>query len=204
MDKVRSVLSRMFGKAQPGRHAVDNRRFLLEMMPKGACCLEIGTWKGDFSAQIIEVTRPAQLHLVDPWKCEEGSVYEEAWYGEKKSGGQAAMDAIYQGVCERFREEINAGVVHVHREYSDRACSAFEDGFFDWIYIDGNHLYEFVKADLENYFPKVRPGGFISGDDYLEGGWWKGGVKKAVDEFVASGCCEPVVFRNQQFILRKN
>ena len=42
----------------------------------------------------------------------------------------------------------------------------------DWIYVDGNHLYEFVRADLELSLRKARRGGFITGDDYQDGGWW--------------------------------
>jgi len=30
----------------------------------------------------------------------------------------------------------------------------------------------------------VKPGGFICGDDYLPGGWWQGGVIRAVHDFL--------------------
>jgi len=71
------------------------------------------------------------------------------------------------------------------------------------VYIDGNHLYEFVKSDLELYYHKVRSGGYIAGDDYEIGGWWKSGVKLAVDEFVKNRAVEVVDIRDRQFILRK-
>ncbi len=75
------------------------------------------------------------------------------------------------------------------RETSEKAAAQFEDDFFDWVYVDGNHLYEFVKRDLEVYLPKVKRGGLVICDDYMEGigEWWAGGVKRAVDEFVAKG-----------------
>ena len=69
------------------------------------------------------------------------------------------------------------------RRDSESALSEFEDGSLDFVYIDGNHLYEFVKKDLELSLRKMKPGGYITGDDYSPGGWWKGGVKRAVDEF---------------------
>ena len=36
------------------------------------------------------------------------------------------------------------------------------DELFDAVFIDGNHSYEYVKKDLENYWHKVRPGGIIA------------------------------------------
>jgi len=35
------------------------------------------------------------------------------------------------------------------------------DGQFDMILIDGDHTYEGVKADWDNYFPKLKSGGII-------------------------------------------
>ena len=36
---------------------------------------------------------------------------------------------------------------------------------FDAVFIDGNHSYEYVKKDLENYWHKVRVGGIIAMHD---------------------------------------
>ena len=113
------------------------------------------------------------------------------------------MDAVHAAVLERFAPEIAAGVVVVHRAPSIEAAAGFADGYFDWVYIDGNHLYEFVKADLETYHRKVRTGGHIAGDDYGAEGWWAGGVTSAVDEFRRSGLCETVLIQDRQFLLRK-
>lgn len=33
---------------------------------------------------------------------------------------------------------------------------------YDAVFIDGNHSYEYVKKDLENYWPKVKPGGIVA------------------------------------------
>jgi hypothetical protein len=42
---------------------------------------------------------------------------------------------------------------------SEEAVDLFENAYFDWVYIDGNPLYEYVRNDLQNYDPKVKPGG---------------------------------------------
>ena len=36
----------------------------------------------------------------------------------------------------------------------------------DFVYIDGNHSYDFVKKDIELYYPKIKEGGIIGGHDF--------------------------------------
>lgn len=93
------------------------------------------------------------------------------------------------------------GVVHIHREASADAVSAFPDEYFDWVYLDGNHQYDFVKNDLESFCRKTKSNGLIAGDDYGRRNW--PGVTQAVDEFVAEGLCDVVLIKDSQFILRK-
>jgi predicted O-methyltransferase YrrM len=113
------------------------------------------------------------------------------------------MDERYLSILNRFNQNIHAKQVKVHRGYSTDVLQQFPDQYFDWIYIDGNHLYEYVKKDLELSFVKVKSGGYITGDDYTDGGWWKGGVKKAVDEFARKKAVSLAEIRNRQFIFRK-
>lgn len=55
----------------------------------------------------------------------------------------------------------------------------------DFVFIDANHKYEFVKEDIKTWYPKVRKGGILSGHDYYEFKSGRGGVIPAVNEFVA-------------------
>ena len=103
---------------------------------------------------------------------------------------------------ERFAKERKQGIVEVHRETGVAAAGHFSDGELDFVYIDGDHTHEFVKADLETYAPKVRAGGLLAGDDYGVEGWWEDGVTRAVDEFVAEGKAEVVSLDESQFVLR--
>jgi predicted O-methyltransferase YrrM len=175
----------------PPRHRV----FLLEMLPRQSVGAEVGVHLGDFSAEILRAVAPRELHLIDPWRHEASEAYSD--------DGQAEMDARHQRICERLAAEMRAGQVKIHRSSSADALRALPDAYLDWIYIDGNHLYEYVKEDLELALRKVRPGGPITGDDYREGGWWQGGVKKAVDEIVQREPVERIAIRNQQFVLRR-
>jgi len=165
-----------------GQIATRPREQLLARMPRNSVCAEIGVHEGTFSNEILRFVKPARLHLIDPW--EYLPQYEKAWYGGKATEGQATLDGRFHLVQSRFRKQIARGKVVLHRKYSSDAINEFSDGYFDWIYIDANHLYEYVRSDLELYAPKVKAGGFITGDDYGITGWWSNGVQKAVDEYV--------------------
>ena len=184
------------------RYGLGKSRYrLVKMLPAHGVGAEIGVWKGDFSASLLRHTRPKQLHLIDPWVFQ-GDL-PRAWYGGLAAQSQADMDAISDGVRTRFAAEIEAGTVVVHRASSTEALTLLADGSLDWIYVDGNHLYEAVMGDLVSAVPKLRPGGFLACDDYGSPGWWDDGVRRAVDEFVAGGSAEAVADLGSQFIMRR-
>jgi len=51
----------------------------------------------------------------------------------------------------------------------------------DFVYIDANHTRKCAKEDLEEWSKRVRPGGIVSGHDYINNA--NCGVKDAVDEY---------------------
>ena len=65
------------------------------------------------------------------------------------------------------------------RKKSEHAINNIPNNL-DFVYIDGNHTYEFAKKDLTLYYPKIKNGGVLAGHNfeinYL-------GVVKAVLEF---------------------
>ncbi len=180
------------------------REHLLARVPKNSVCAEIGVDEGQFSRQILDSTTPKRLHLIDPYKHHEhADEYERSRYGGLGSGGQTIMDERHEKVRERFAREIRSGQVQMHRNFSNEISDDFEDSYFDWIYIDGNHLHKFVRQDLKLYYPKVRPGGYITGDDYGIEGWWENGVQQAVDEFISQNPDAALEVRGSQFIIHK-
>lgn len=200
MRQVKKRVRLLTGADKRRREA---RQKVLTSMPKRSVCAEIGVWKGNFSARILEVVQPVALHLIDPWEFIKDERYKHALFGGRATGGQQDIDRVFEAVRQRFASEIGDGVVHLHRSPSAKAAGEFANNYFDWIYIDGIHFYEFVKQDLLSFSPKVKSGGYIAGDDYGTRGWWKGGVKEAVDEFIASRKAELVFQKAGQFVLRK-
>jgi Methyltransferase domain len=171
------------------------RRKLISRLPKHGVGAEVGAWKGNFSAQILKQSKSRLLYLIDPWAHRDDPGYERAWYGGRVTG-QADLDAIYQSVLERFEKQMRREQVVILRKSSVEAAEILADRPLDWVYIDGDHTYEGVKADLEAFRRVVSPGGVLAGDDYGIEGWWSNGVTKAVDELAAS-VGQPEIFGNQ-------
>jgi hypothetical protein len=60
------------------------------------------------------------------------------------------------------------------------AAALFADDSLAWVHLDARHDYDSVRADIAAWLPKVRPGGWLSGDDYDE--WqWPGVVQAVAD-----------------------
>lgn len=66
---------------------------------------------------------------------------------------------------------------------SVEASKLYDDNSLDFVFIDANHTYEFIRDDIKVWYPKVKKGGILAGHDYvLE---VCPGVVRAVDEFNA-------------------
>jgi SAM-dependent methyltransferase len=150
-----------------GAQLLATRYQLLERLPKHGNVCEIGVANGDFSARILELCKPAKLHLVDCWDSERYS-------------------ADRQKVLKRFTDPIAAGLVTIHVGPSTKKLLELPDNTFDWVYIDTVHDYLVTAQELEICRKKVKPGGIIAGHDHTPGNIVTPvcyGVVQAVQEF---------------------
>lgn len=147
---------------------------------KGA---EIGVWKGDHAAAILEALQPAELILVDPWEPDEQySDWNLKRYGRPKWSRWRRTDwnGLYRAVVRRFADRPE---VRIHRMPSAQAERIIKPGRIDFVYIDGNHSYQAVREDVRLWWRMVRPGGILGGHDYHDR---QPGVIRAVDEMAAA------------------
>lgn len=82
---------------------------------------------------------------------------------------------------EKFAGDIEAGRCEVIHAASLTVAAATPPGSIDIVYIDADHKYDSVKADIQAWLPAIRKGGYISGHDYCAP--WPG-VMQAVDEAI--------------------
>jgi hypothetical protein len=141
--------------------------------------LEIGVRHGDFSKQVLSRwTGCSHYILVDPW---------EHYAGYKTDGANAAQslqDTKYSFVRKNIVENPQfGGKVSMLRMFSHEASKRIPDNSLSFVYVDGNHYYEYVKNDLNDFWSKLAPGGVMAGHDFTDA--YDKGVKRAVNEFVA-------------------
>lgn len=141
-----------------------------EMNLKKGC--EIGVAYGGQSQYLLEQTHIETLYSIDPYKHFTKNEYPDFLNFEQK-----VHDVLFLKVMEKLEIFGNRSILL--RETSQDAVKRFDDNSLDFVYIDANHTYEYVRDDLNRWSCKVRPGGLIAGDDYIN---WPG-VSKAVREF---------------------
>lgn len=118
---------------------------------------EIGVFRGEFAAHNMK-TWQGQYLMVDTWahRPDDGidkNDEDPQYWAHIKQTAMRATDFAHQRRV-------------VIQDYSENAADQQPNYLFDWIYIDAGHDYENVKTDLEAWWPKLRPGGLFSGDDY--------------------------------------
>jgi hypothetical protein len=127
---------------------------------------EIGVEQGDHAVQLLRSWSGCLL-LIDCWQVQDKQTYcDQAAYWT-----QADQEANYRKTLVAIRA------------FSVEAAKEVPDSSLDFVYLDANHSYSAVCADLRAWYPKVREGGLISGHDFVDSGD-PFGVKSAVLEFI--------------------
>jgi len=129
-------------------------------MPDNATVAEVGSWKGRSTVAISEALKAKSgitLYAVDTFKGDPG-----IWQDEAKQK-EAETDAVYK----EFQVNTAAyNFLKVVRADSVKASHEFADKSLDWVFIDADHSYDAVCADVRAWYPKLKNGGLLTGHDY--------------------------------------
>ena len=131
-------------------------------MKKDIAILEVGARYGESSEVLIRNLDCNKYVIVDPY-----ATYEEYQKdGFDESLRQYGGDEIYTQTQKRLKKFIT-NITFIRRFSDDeKVFDELQDATFDIIYIDGNHEYEYVLRDLDLYYPLVKNGGVLCGDDF--------------------------------------
>ena len=158
------------------------------VMKRGA---EVGVFKAQLSSEMLSVVTSLEEYiLVDPWK------HLDDWNMPFNNNDDEQFKKIFEEAMSKTKNRPEfADKVTVVREVSVRGKEFVEDESLDFVYIDGDHTAKGAMLDVLSWLPKVRCGGLVMGDDYLDSidFWGKGPgkydpimVKSAVDAVAES------------------
>lgn len=182
---------------------LDDRAWILELIPKNSIGAELGVFTGMFSEKILTIVNPKKLYLVDWWEAQ--GEYFGDWgkytdFGRLKTSD--AKDAVRFRV-ERYGSPDNVRIVEsgsVDWLQIQGAAS------LDWVYLDTDHRYDQTFAELQAAAAKLKPGGMIIGDDwYSDYHHVHAGVMMAVNDFITVSDFDILVAgrANQFMIMRR-
>lgn len=125
---------------------------------------EIGVDKGVNAKSILKELNIERLYLID------------AWINYKEIQAERPQKTNFESVLNKFK---NNNKVEIIKAFSIDAINKIVDDSLDFVYIDANHLFEYVYQDIKLWFEKVKEGGIIAGHDIYN----HSGVLKALMMF---------------------
>jgi hypothetical protein len=155
------------------------RHDLIRNIPPKGVWAEVGVYRGDFSRSVLDLCDPSEFYLIDSWEYDFKShspfptmtenysefVGKVHWdhFGDDPS---ATQEKNYKYVLSLFAKDKRVKII---RQNSYAAISELKDKYFDVIYIDANHQYEFVLRDMMEARHKIKSGGIMLLNDFYEG-----------------------------------
>lgn len=134
--------------------------FLVELILKNKYKIgaEIGTADGKNAFPLLSNTN-IKLFCVDPY------IKYNEYTNDTKANQDILCKLKEKAYCILQPYFDNKRCIHIE-DTSKNACRQIEDESLDFVFIDANHDYKFVKEDIKIWKPKVKKGGLISGHDY--------------------------------------
>lgn len=142
---------------------------------------EIGVQAGRTTGRLLtRLPGLERLYCVDLWK-----LYPDYEKDRVKPGDAWPSQGLLDKDEGKFRKMVFPFGMKVLTLKMDSVLAAtyVEDGSLDFVFIDANHLYEYVRADIVAWLPKVRREGLLIGHDLdYPTMMHKWGVRQAVEE----------------------
>lgn len=143
---------------------------------------EIGVFEGDTTVRLL-AGLPNLKSLICVDSFEHYPEHTRTLNPKKDKFYRADFPTVKQLFTSRVQQASRGTEVIIKNMYSVAAAKEVADRSLDFVFIDANHAYEYVLADIEAWLPKVKRGGLITGHDYgVKGATGKFGVKAAVQK----------------------
>lgn len=154
--------------------------------PSPAVFVEVGVWLGQsaifMASQIAKSGKDIQFFAVDPWNRMD--FYQNNF--QKHLAHVHSRGGSPRAAFNRNVQESGLGhLIHPVQMNSIDFARTLEDRSVDFAFLDGDHTFLGLLADLRAWWPKIKPGGYLAGHDYKR--WRYPGVRWAVNLFFRCG-----------------
>jgi hypothetical protein len=152
--------------------------------PEGSCFVEVGTYLGRSLCSLGEVIERSgkSLTVIGVDTCRgsgpEGPNQKDYHGQAVAQGGGTFAGTLHKNVLDCGYGDMITLIIGD----SLTASRLLADASVDWVHLDARHDYTSLMADIQAWLPKVKRGGWLSGDDYDEVKWPE--VVKAVGELL--------------------
>lgn len=127
---------------------------------------EVGVYRGDYAARVLDGCPALEIYyMIDPWR------HLDDW-NKPANRKDDTFQRFYEETMEKTRDHESKRVVL--RGRTTDVIGEIPDGSLDFAYVDGDHTLRGIAVDLIALMPKVRPGGWIGGDDFARSIWQHG------------------------------
>jgi Methyltransferase domain len=141
--------------------------------PEGSFFVEVGTYLGRSLCSLVEASERGgkTFTVIGIDTCRgsgpEGPEHKNYHDAAVTRGGGTFAGALHKNILDcGYADSIMLIIAD-----SVKASRLFPDASLDWVHLDARHDYVSVKNDIEAWLPKVKRGGWLSGDDYDEVKW---------------------------------
>src|SRR3989344_6102327 len=118
---------------------------------------EVGVEKGKNAQEIFECIPNLKLYAVDPYKRHPQSSY--ATTASSRHWSDSYLQ-VCKGQAQKRMQGRNAVIIE---KFSEEAVQDIPYDSLDFVYIDGDHSYDYAIIDIILWSRRVRPGGIVSG-----------------------------------------
>jgi hypothetical protein len=141
----------VYGSVSPVLHLLKDKKDLV--------IAEIGVFRAESTLAMFEYLDIKKAYLIDPFDFSIANKHNPT------DGTNRHLHSDLYNETKAKLEKYESKIEWILKE-SEYGHSSIPDNELDFIFIDGAHNYEAVYKDLVYYYPKVKLGGIISGDDF--------------------------------------
>lgn len=134
------------------------RHIYWKLVPTRGHTAEVGVHHGRSLMSVAEVIKAKRISVlaVDSW---------EPWAAGGSGGKDTGQTARERYTEAKHTNGLDNYVTDMAMSSVDAASRIFDQSL-DFVFIDADHRYASVVADIKAWLPKIKQGGYIGGHDY--------------------------------------